>query len=84
VARGTRPSDPIAKIDAVAAVLAACGFSLKWDLLAQWPALNLEVAAKIEQGEPLTVAEANPRTSRGGCGAFLFRKRRRATLRIPK
>ena len=33
---------------------AAYGFSAKRDLLAQLPALNLEVAAKIERGEPVT------------------------------
>ncbi len=37
-----------------AAVLAAYGFSAKKDLLAQLLALNLEVAAKIEKGEPVT------------------------------
>ena len=37
-----------------AAVLAAYGFSSKKDLLAQLLALNLEVAAKIERGEPVT------------------------------
>jgi SAM-dependent methyltransferase len=37
-----------------AAVLAAYGFSAKKDLLAQLLALNLEVAAKIERGEPVT------------------------------
>jgi hypothetical protein len=37
-----------------AAVLAAYGFSAKKDLLAQLHALNLEVAARIEGGEPVT------------------------------
>ena len=37
-----------------AAVLAAYGFSAKKDLLAQLLALNLEVAARIEKGEPVT------------------------------
>ncbi len=37
-----------------AAVLAAYGFSAKKDLLAQLLALNLEVAAKIEKGAPVT------------------------------
>ncbi len=37
-----------------AAVLAAYGFSAKKDLLAQLLALNLEVAAKTECGEPVT------------------------------
>jgi hypothetical protein len=37
-----------------AAVLAAYGFSAKKDLLAQLLALNLEVAARIERGEPVT------------------------------
>jgi PPIC-type PPIASE domain/MmeI, target recognition domain len=36
-----------------AAVLAPYGFSAKKDLLAQLLALNLEVAAKIEKGEPV-------------------------------
>ena len=36
------------------AVLAAYGFSAKRDLLAQLLALNLEVAARIERGEPVT------------------------------
>jgi hypothetical protein len=36
------------------AVLAAYGFSARKDLLAQLLALNLEVAAKIEKGEPVT------------------------------
>jgi hypothetical protein len=36
------------------AVLAAYGFSAKKDLLAQLLALNLEVAAKIEKGSPVT------------------------------
>lgn len=37
-----------------AAVVAAYGFSAKKDLLAQLLALNLEVAAKIKRGEPVT------------------------------
>jgi len=37
-----------------AAVLTAYGFSAKKDLLAQLLALNQEVAAKIERGEPVT------------------------------
>ena len=37
-----------------AAVLAAYGFSSKKDLLAQLLALNLEDAAKIKRGEPVT------------------------------
>ena len=36
------------------AVLTAYGFNAKKDLLAQLLALNQEVAAKIEQGEPVT------------------------------
>jgi hypothetical protein len=36
------------------AVLAAYGFSAKRDLLAQLLALNLEVAARIARGEPVT------------------------------
>jgi hypothetical protein len=36
------------------AVLAAYGFSAKEDLLAQLLALNLEVAARIERGDPVT------------------------------
>ena len=38
----------------VLAGLAASGFSAKKDLLAQLLALNLEVAANIEQGSPVT------------------------------
>ncbi len=37
-----------------AAVLTAYGFSAKKDLLAQLLALNQQVAAKIEKGEPVT------------------------------
>ena len=37
-----------------AAVLAAYAFNAKKDLLAQLLALNQEVAAKIEKGEPVT------------------------------
>jgi len=36
------------------AVLTAYGFSAKRDLLAQLPALNQQVAAKIENGKPVT------------------------------
>jgi hypothetical protein len=36
------------------AVLTAYGFNAKRDLLAQLLALNQEVAAKIERGEPVT------------------------------
>ncbi|MCL4786180.1 MAG: hypothetical protein KJ070_05210 [Verrucomicrobia bacterium] len=36
------------------AVLAADGFSAKKDLLAQLLALNQQVAANVEQGEPVT------------------------------
>ena len=36
------------------AVLTAYGFNAKKDLLAQLLALNQEVAAKIEKGEPVT------------------------------
>jgi len=36
------------------AVLTAYGFSAKKDLLAQLLALNQQVAAKIEKGEPVT------------------------------
>ncbi|HEY9172799.1 MAG TPA: hypothetical protein VI136_10990 [Verrucomicrobiae bacterium] len=36
------------------AVLAAYGFSAQKDLLAQLLALNQQVAAKIERGEPVT------------------------------
>jgi hypothetical protein len=50
---GANPlKDAHAALDA--AVLAAYGFSAKKDLLAQLLALNLEVAAKIEKGEPVT------------------------------
>ena len=37
-----------------AAVLAAYGFSAKKDLLAQLLTLNLEVAQRLEEGEPVT------------------------------
>jgi hypothetical protein len=49
-------ANPLKKAHAVldAAVLAAYGFSAKKDLLAQLLALNLEVAAHIERGEPAT------------------------------
>ena len=42
------------------AVLAAYGFSAKKDLLAQLLALNLEVAAKIERGDPVTAPGIPP------------------------
>ncbi len=48
---GANPlKDAHAALDA--AVLAAYGFSAKKDLLAQLLALNLEVAQRIEKGEP--------------------------------
>jgi hypothetical protein len=50
---GANPlKDAHAALDA--AVLAAYGFSPKKDLLAQLLALNLEVAARIERGDPVT------------------------------
>ena len=50
---GANPlKDAHAALDA--AVLAAYGFSAKKDLLAQLLALNLDVAARIEQGSPVT------------------------------
>ena len=50
---GANPlKDAHAALDA--AVLTAYGFSAKKDLLAQLLALNLEVAANIEKGEPVT------------------------------
>ena len=50
---GANPlKDAHAALDA--AVLAAYGFSAKKDLLAQLLALNLEVAQRIEKGEPVT------------------------------
>ena len=50
---GANPlKDAHAALDA--AVLTAYGFSPKKDLLAQLLALNQEVAAKIEKGEPVT------------------------------
>ena len=50
---GANPlKDAHAALDA--AVLAAYGFNARKDLLAQLLALNLEVAAKIERGEPVT------------------------------
>ena len=50
---GANPlKDSHAALDA--AVLAAYGFSAKKDLLAQLLALNLDVAGKIERGEPVT------------------------------
>ena len=53
---GANPlKDAHAALDA--AVLTAYGFSAKQDLLAQLLALNLEVAAKIERGEPVTAPD---------------------------
>jgi hypothetical protein len=50
---GANPlKDAHAALDA--AVLAAYGFSAKKDLLAQLLALNLALAQRIEQGEPVT------------------------------
>jgi hypothetical protein len=50
---GANPlKDAHAALDA--AVLTAYGFSAKKDLLAQLLALNQEVAANIERGEPVT------------------------------
>jgi tRNA A37 N6-isopentenylltransferase MiaA len=50
---GANPlKDAHAALDA--AVLAAYGFCSKKDLLAQLLALNLEVAARIERGDPVT------------------------------
>ena len=43
-----------------AAVLAAYGFDAKADLLAQLLALNLEVAVKIDRGEPVTAPGLPP------------------------
>jgi hypothetical protein len=49
----TTPSKtPTAALDA--AVLAAYGFAPKEDLLAQFLALNLDVAARIARGDPVT------------------------------
>ena len=57
---GANPlKDAHAALDA--AVLAAYGFSAKKDLLAQLLELNLEVAGKIERGEPVTAPGA-PKT----------------------
>jgi hypothetical protein len=42
------------------AVLTAYGFSAKKDLLAQLHALNQQVAAKIERGEPVTAPGIPP------------------------
>jgi hypothetical protein len=42
------------------AVLTACGFNAKKDLLAQLLALNQEVAGKIERGEPVTAPGIPP------------------------
>lgn len=49
-------ASPLKDADAAldAAVLAAYGFSAKMDLLAQLLALNLDVAARIARGEPVT------------------------------
>ena len=44
------------------AVVAAYGFNAKKDLLAQLLALNQEVAAKIEKGEPVTAPGVHPKT----------------------
>jgi len=44
------------------AVLTAYGFSARKDLLAQLLALNHEVAAKIEQGAPVTAPPGVPKT----------------------
>jgi hypothetical protein len=56
---GANPlKDAHAALDA--AVLAACGFSAKKDLLAQLLAPNLEVAARIEKGEPVTAPGIPP------------------------
>ena len=56
---GANPlKDAHAALDA--AVLAAYGFSAKKDLLAQLLALNLEVAARIERGEPVTAPGIPP------------------------
>ena len=50
---GANPlKDAHAALDA--AVLAAYGFNPSQDLLSQLLALNLEVAARIEKGEPVT------------------------------
>lgn len=43
-----------------AAVLAACGFSGKKDLLAQLLALNLEVDARLARGETVTAPGVPP------------------------
>jgi hypothetical protein len=54
---GANPlKDAHAALDA--AVLAAYGFSVKKDLLAQLLTLNLEVTARIERGEPVTAPGA--------------------------
>jgi hypothetical protein len=56
---GANPlKDAHAALDA--AVLAAYGFSAKEDLLAQLLALNLQVAARIERGEPVTAPGIPP------------------------
>jgi hypothetical protein len=56
---GANPlKDAHAALDA--AVLTAYGFSAKKDLLAQLLALNQQVAAKIEQGEPVTAPGIPP------------------------
>ena len=60
---GANPlKDAHAALDA--AVLAAYGFDAKQDLLAQLLALNVEVAARIERGEPVTAPGIPP-----GCPA---------------
>jgi hypothetical protein len=56
---GANPlKDAHAALDA--AVLTAYGFNAKKDLLAQLLALNLDVAAKIERGEPVTAPGVPP------------------------
>ncbi|MBE0542188.1 MAG: hypothetical protein IH623_12445 [Verrucomicrobia bacterium] len=56
---GANPlKDAHAALDA--AVLTAYGFSAKKDLLAQLLALNQQVAAKIEKGEPVTAPGVPP------------------------
>ena len=56
---GSNPlRDAHAALDA--AVLDAYGFNPKKDLLAQLLALNLEVAARIDRGEPVTAPGIPP------------------------
>jgi hypothetical protein len=56
---GANPlKDAHAALDA--AVLAAYGFSAKKDLLAQLLALNLDVAARLERGDPVTAPGVPP------------------------